>query len=223
MPTDASVKLDVNEGKSRRKGHKWQTSLPNMAQHPRCCAESVFMILASGGKQNTAAGSTGVKSRHWTLPSVTLVLYTPQHTIPVMVSRWPWRSSGGQSPASHRGVPGSSLAQVMWDTWRTQQQWGSDHNSWLHIRLLESSKQLKTVYYCMPHDDGRMTETCCGNNIRGGEEELLRWRTINCLISFSTLVSFTSHSTDCSHSSSSGTGKLCLYYYRQEEGFWIDR
>jgi hypothetical protein len=25
----------------------------------------------------------------------------------------------------------------------------------------------------MPLDDGRMTETCCGNDIRGGEEELL--------------------------------------------------
>jgi hypothetical protein len=31
-----------------------------------------------------------------------------------------------------------------------------------------------TVYYCMPLDDGRMTETCCGNKIRGGEEEFLR-------------------------------------------------
>jgi hypothetical protein len=29
-----------------------------------------------------------------------------------------------------------------------------------------------TVYCCMPLDDGRMTETCCGN-IREGEEELL--------------------------------------------------
>jgi hypothetical protein len=25
-----------------------------------------------------------------------------------------------------------------------------------------------------PLDDGRMTETCCGNNIRGEEEKLLR-------------------------------------------------
>jgi hypothetical protein len=25
----------------------------------------------------------------------------------------------------------------------------------------------------LPLDDGRMTETCCGNNIRGGEEQLL--------------------------------------------------
>jgi hypothetical protein len=31
----------------------------------------------------------------------------------------------------------------------------------------------------MPPDDGCTTETCCGINIRGGEEELLRWRTIN--------------------------------------------
>jgi hypothetical protein len=34
----------------------------------------------------------------------------------------------------------------------------------------------------MPLDDGHMTETCCGKNIGGGEEELLRWRTISCLI-----------------------------------------
>jgi hypothetical protein len=34
----------------------------------------------------------------------------------------------------------------------------------------------------MSPDDGRMTETCCGNNIRRGEEELLHWWTINCLI-----------------------------------------
>jgi hypothetical protein len=27
---------------------------------------------------------------------------------------------------------------------------------------------------CMLPDDGHMTDTCCGNNIRGGEEELLR-------------------------------------------------
>jgi hypothetical protein len=27
------------------------------------------------------------------------------------------------------------------------------------------SKQLETVYYCMPPDDGRMTKKCCGNNI----------------------------------------------------------
>jgi hypothetical protein len=26
----------------------------------------------------------------------------------------------------------------------------------------------------MPLDDGRMTETCCGNNIKREEEELLR-------------------------------------------------
>jgi hypothetical protein len=29
------------------------------------------------------------------------------------------------------------------------------------------------TYYCMPPDDGCMTETCCGDNIGGGEEELL--------------------------------------------------
>jgi hypothetical protein len=34
----------------------------------------------------------------------------------------------------------------------------------------------------MPHDDGHMTETCCGNNIEGRGEELLRWQTINCLM-----------------------------------------
>jgi hypothetical protein len=34
----------------------------------------------------------------------------------------------------------------------------------------------------MPLDDGRMTETCRGNNIRRGEEELLRSRTHNCFV-----------------------------------------
>jgi hypothetical protein len=33
-------------------------------------------------------------------------------------------------------------------------------------------------------DEGHMTETYRGNNIRKGEEELLRWRTINCWINF---------------------------------------
>jgi hypothetical protein len=28
-------------------------------------------------------------------------------------------------------------------------------------------------YYYKPLDDGRMTETCCGNNIKRGGEELL--------------------------------------------------
>jgi hypothetical protein len=32
----------------------------------------------------------------------------------------------------------------------------------------------KMLYYCMTPDDGRMTETCCGSNNRGGREELLR-------------------------------------------------
>jgi hypothetical protein len=36
------------------------------------------------------------------------------------------------------------------------------------------SKKFKTVYYCMPPDDGRMTETCCGGNIGRGGEDLLR-------------------------------------------------
>jgi hypothetical protein len=34
----------------------------------------------------------------------------------------------------------------------------------------------------MPLDDGRMTETCCGNDIGRGEEELLRRRTHNCFV-----------------------------------------
>jgi ArsR family metal-binding transcriptional regulator len=34
-------------------------------------------------------------------------------------------------------------------------------------------KQLETLYYCVPLDDGRMTETCCSNNIGRGQEELL--------------------------------------------------
>jgi hypothetical protein len=40
------------------------------------------------------------------------------------------------------------------------------------VMLPVASKQLETVYYSMP-DDGRITETCCGND-KGGEEELLR-------------------------------------------------
>jgi hypothetical protein len=36
----------------------------------------------------------------------------------------------------------------------------------------------------MPHDDGRMTETCCGNDIRRGEEEMLRWWTHNCFVNY---------------------------------------
>jgi hypothetical protein len=34
----------------------------------------------------------------------------------------------------------------------------------------------------MPHDDGHMTETCCGSNIGGGEEELMLRQTINCFV-----------------------------------------
>jgi hypothetical protein len=47
---------------------------------------------------------------------------------------------------------------------------------------MQSGKQLETVYYFMPHDDGRMTGTCCGNNIERGEEEFLRRRTHNCFV-----------------------------------------
>jgi hypothetical protein len=37
----------------------------------------------------------------------------------------------------------------------------------------------------MPLDDGRMTETCCGNNIgRGEEEEFMHWRTHNCFVNW---------------------------------------
>jgi hypothetical protein len=83
-----------------------------------------------------------------------------------------------------------------------------------------------TVYYCMPLDDGRMTETCCGKhqrrrrgivaltdqqyttvchlmmvlwpkhvvaNIRGGEEELLCRRTINCWINSETTTPYEAH------------------------------
>jgi hypothetical protein len=39
--------------------------------------------------------------------------------------------------------------------------------------LMFGSKQFETVYYCIPPDDGRMTETCCGSNIGREEEELL--------------------------------------------------
>jgi hypothetical protein len=38
----------------------------------------------------------------------------------------------------------------------------------------ENVTKYKVYLNYMPHDDGRMTETCCGNNIRRGEEEFLR-------------------------------------------------
>jgi hypothetical protein len=36
------------------------------------------------------------------------------------------------------------------------------------------SKPLATVLHCLPPDDDRIIETCCGINTRRGEEELLR-------------------------------------------------
>jgi hypothetical protein len=44
-----------------------------------------------------------------------------------------------------------------------------------------------TVVYCLKLFAWMqcMTETCCGNNIRG-EDELLLWRTINCLMNMHT-------------------------------------
>jgi hypothetical protein len=36
----------------------------------------------------------------------------------------------------------------------------------------------------MQPDDGRMAETCCGNNIGKGEEELLRCQTHNCFVNY---------------------------------------
>jgi hypothetical protein len=45
-----------------------------------------------------------------------------------------------------------------------------------------SCKDLATVQYCMPPDDGRMTETCCGNKIRRGREKVLHWLTHNCFV-----------------------------------------
>jgi hypothetical protein len=36
----------------------------------------------------------------------------------------PCPSSGGQSPTSHHGGPGSSPGQVMWDLWWTKWHWG---------------------------------------------------------------------------------------------------
>jgi hypothetical protein len=36
------------------------------------------------------------------------------------------------------------------------------------------SKPFATVHHCLPPDDDRMIETCCGITIGRGEEELLR-------------------------------------------------
>jgi hypothetical protein len=43
----------------------------------------------------------------------------------------------------------------------------------LNVCVLCNNLNNYTTEANMPPDDGRMTETCCGNNIRGGEEELL--------------------------------------------------
>ena len=37
---------------------------------------------------------------------------------------WPFNDPGSQSPASHRGGPGSISGQPMWDWWRTKCHWG---------------------------------------------------------------------------------------------------
>jgi hypothetical protein len=52
-----------------------------------------------------------------------------KHTKPIdeviQFIHWPFRSSGGYSPAYYRGGPGSSPIQDMWDLWRTKLHWGS--------------------------------------------------------------------------------------------------
>jgi hypothetical protein len=53
----------------------------------------------------------------------------------------------------------------------------TNHNSWLHIQVTAIAVK-QTAYDSMPTDDGRKTETCSGNEIGVGEEELLRWQTI---------------------------------------------
>jgi hypothetical protein len=48
--------------------------------------------------------------------------------------------------------------------------------SWISNHATGNITTVTTIsdYYCIPPDDGRMTETRCGKNIvRGGEEELL--------------------------------------------------
>jgi hypothetical protein len=68
--------------------------------------------------------------------SVPKYLHISFDTTPIMASvfskqiyfqeptAWSCRSSGGQSPASHRGGPVSIPGQVMWDLWRIERQWG---------------------------------------------------------------------------------------------------
>jgi hypothetical protein len=48
------------------------------------------------------------------------------------------------------------------------------HVSIIQLTVLQPSKPLATVHHCLPPDDDRMIETCCGINIGRGEEELLR-------------------------------------------------
>jgi hypothetical protein len=49
------------------------------------------------------------------------------------------------------------------------------NNSSSRLQLTAIAVKQTAGDYCMPHDDGRMTETYCVSNIgRGDEEELLR-------------------------------------------------
>jgi hypothetical protein len=48
-----------------------------------------------------------------------------------------------------------------------------------HVSVIRPSsggiqQEAKDSNYCMPLDDGRMTEAYCVNNVRRGEEELMR-------------------------------------------------
>jgi hypothetical protein len=55
--------------------------------------------------------------------SISQQLFTAQKKFLIYTGLGPRRSSGGQSPASHRGGPGSSPGLVIWDLWWTEGHW----------------------------------------------------------------------------------------------------
>jgi hypothetical protein len=57
---------------------------------------------------------------HWLLAGQACFSSLSDSTTP---HYWPCQGSGRQSPASHRGVPDSSLGQSMWDLWWTKWHW----------------------------------------------------------------------------------------------------
>jgi hypothetical protein len=81
---------------------------------------------------------------------------------------WPYSSSGGWSPATHRGGPVSNPGQVIWDLRWTKQHWGSYstlHSSWSIIR----------GWYNRPNGGRRAKWTQSHSILRGKKTVLVRY------------------------------------------------